>query len=124
MYNIKLLLSGIYPSGVSPIIKAIAPSEGWTSGNQTVVIIGEGFFDGLQAMFGNPTATVWCELITPNAMKVTTPPRTTEGHVDVTLMWQKRPCSKGLGKFHYSCKSLSIFLILFYILRGIYSTLT
>jgi len=93
---------GIYPSGVSPIIKAIAPSEGWTSGNQTVVIIGEGFFDGLQAMFGNPTATVWCELITPNAMKVTTPPRTTEGHVDVTLMWQKRPCSKGLGKFHYS----------------------
>ena len=108
MYNIKLLLSGIYPSGVSPIIKAIAPSEGWTSGNQTVVIIGEGFFDGLQAMFGNPTATVWCELITPNAMKVTTPPRTTEGHVDVTLMWQKRPCSKGLGKFHYSCKSLSI----------------
>ena len=95
--------SGIYPGAVSPIIKAIAPSEGWTSGGQSVVIIGENFFDGLQAMIG--TATVWCELITPHAMKVTTPPRNTEGHVDVSLLYKSRPVSKGLaGKFHYSCE--------------------
>ena len=88
---------------MSPVIKAIAPAEGWTSGGQSVVIIGENFFDGLQAMFG--TATVWCELITPHAMKVTTPPRNTEGHVDVSLLYKSRPVSKGLpGKFHYTCK--------------------
>jgi len=96
-----LVVEGIYPGAVSPIIKAIAPSEGWTSGGQSVVIIGENFFDGLQAMIG--TATVWCELITPHALKVTTPPRNTEGHVDVSLLYKSRPVSKGLaGKFHYS----------------------
>lgn len=101
-YNMHADNSGcIYPGAVSPIIKAIAPSEGWTSGGQSVVIIGENFFDGLQAMIG--TATVWCELITPHAMKVTTPPRNTEGHVDVSLLYKSRPVSKGLaGKFHYS----------------------
>ena len=41
---------------------------GWTSGGQTVIIIGENFFEGLQALFG--TATVWCEVITPHALKV------------------------------------------------------
>ena len=96
-------LPGLYPGGaVSPMIKAIAPAEGWTSGGQSVIIIGEHFFDGLQAMFGS--ATVWCELITPHAMKVTTPPRNTEGHVDVSLLYKSRPISKGLaGKFHYTC---------------------
>ena len=29
-------------------VKAISPSEGWTAGGQTVVIIGENFFDGMQ----------------------------------------------------------------------------
>lgn len=86
---------------MSPIIKAISPAEGWTAGGQTVVIIGENFFEGLQAMFG--TATVWCELITPHAMKVQTPPRNSEGHVDVTLLYKSRPVCKGMpGKFHYS----------------------
>ena len=103
IYSFNFNISGIYPGAVSPIIKAIAPSEGWTSGGQSVVIIGENFFDGLQAMIG--TATVWCELITPHAMKVTTPPRNTEGHVDVSLLYKSRPVSKGLaGKFHYSCE--------------------
>ena len=105
IYSFNFNISGIYPGAVSPIIKAIAPSEGWTSGGQSVVIIGENFFDGLQAMIG--TATVWCELITPHAMKVTTPPRNTEGHVDVSLLYKSRPVSKGLaGKFHYSCEYL------------------
>lgn len=97
-----LVVEGIYPGGaVSPIIKAISPTEGWTSGGQTVILIGEHFFEGLQALFG--TATVWCELITPHAMKVTTPPRNTEGHVDVTLLFKSRPISKGApGKFVYT----------------------
>ena len=77
--------------------------SGWTSGGQTVILIGEHFFEGLQALFG--TATVWCELITPHAMKVTTPPRNTEGHVDVTLLFKSRPISKGApGKFVYTGK--------------------
>ena len=99
-----VFVSGIYPGGaVSPIIKAISPTEGWTSGGQTVILIGEHFFEGLQALFG--TATVWCELITPHAMKVTTPPRNTEGHVDVTLLFKSRPISKGApGKFVYTGK--------------------
>lgn len=101
--NGLVITEGIYPGAVSPIIKAISPTEGWTSGGQTVIIIGENFFDGLQALFG--TATVWCELITPHAMKITTPPRNTEGHVDITLLYKSRPISKGVpGKFHYSCK--------------------
>ena len=29
-------------------VKALSPSEGWTAGGQTIVIIGENFFDGLQ----------------------------------------------------------------------------
>ena len=33
-----------------PQVKALSPSEGWTSGGQTIVIIGENFFDGLQVV--------------------------------------------------------------------------
>ena len=39
---------GIYPHTLVPQIKAVSPSEGWTAGGQTVIIIGENFFDGLQ----------------------------------------------------------------------------
>ena len=39
---------GLYPTTLVPQIKAVSPAEGWTSGGQTVVIIGENFFDGLQ----------------------------------------------------------------------------
>lgn len=44
----------------APSIKAICPSEGWTGGGSTVIIIGENFFDGLQVMFG--TIPVWSEV--------------------------------------------------------------
>lgn len=44
----------------NPIIKAICPSEGWTQGGTSVIIIGENFFEGLQVAFG-PT-TVWSEV--------------------------------------------------------------
>uniref|UniRef100_A0A672JE97 Transcription factor COE3 n=1 Tax=Salarias fasciatus TaxID=181472 RepID=A0A672JE97_SALFA len=41
----------------TPCIKAISPSEGWTTGGATVIIIGDNFFDGLQVVFG--TMLVW-----------------------------------------------------------------
>jgi len=44
----------------APCIKAISPSEGWTTGGATVIIIGDNFFDGLQVIFG--TMLVWSEV--------------------------------------------------------------
>ena len=43
-----------------PIIRAICPSEGWTSGGTNVLVIGEHFFDGLQVVFGS--VIVWSEV--------------------------------------------------------------
>ncbi|NXH84878.1 COE3 factor, partial [Edolisoma coerulescens] len=40
------------PSEATPCIKAISPSEGWTTGGATVIVIGDNFFDGLQVLFG------------------------------------------------------------------------
>lgn len=44
----------------TPCIKAISPSEGWTTGGAMVIIIGDNFFDGLQVVFG--TMLVWSEV--------------------------------------------------------------
>ena len=44
------LYPGLYPTSAIPVIKAISPSEGWTTGGSTVIIIGDNFFDGLQVM--------------------------------------------------------------------------
>lgn len=44
----------------APCVKAISPSEGWTTGGATVIIIGDNFFDGLQVIFG--TMLVWSEV--------------------------------------------------------------
>lgn len=44
----------------TPCIKAISPSEGWTTGGATVILIGDNFFDGLQVVFG--TMLVWSEV--------------------------------------------------------------
>uniref|UniRef100_A0A915HY86 IPT/TIG domain-containing protein n=1 Tax=Romanomermis culicivorax TaxID=13658 RepID=A0A915HY86_ROMCU len=80
----------------TPCIKAICPSEGWTTGGATVMIIGDNFFDGLQVVFG--TLFVWSELITPHAIRVTTPPRHAPGVVDVTLSYKsKQFCRTGPG---------------------------
>ena len=93
----------MFPGALAPVIKALSPSEGWTAGGQTVIIIGENFFEGMQALFG--TSPVWCEFITPHAVRVSTPPRNTEGHVEVALLYKTRPISKGQGgRFHYTCK--------------------
>lgn len=53
---------GLYPPlpVATPCIKAISPSEGWTAGGSTVIIVGDNFFDGLQVVFG--TMLVWSEV--------------------------------------------------------------
>ncbi|XP_014231954.1 transcription factor collier isoform X2 [Trichogramma pretiosum] len=94
--------AGLYPplQMASPCIKAMSPSEGWTSGGSTVVIIGDNFFDGLQVVFG--TVLVWSELITPHAMRVQTPPRQIPGVVEVILSYKGKQFCKGApGRFVY-----------------------
>ncbi|XP_033219676.1 transcription factor collier isoform X1 [Belonocnema kinseyi] len=84
----------------TPCIKAISPSEGWTQGGSTVIIIGDNFFDGLQVVFG--TMLVWSELITAHAIRVQTPPRQIPGVVEVTLSYKSKQFCKGSpGRFVY-----------------------
>ncbi|KAA0716256.1 Transcription factor COE2 [Triplophysa tibetana] len=85
----------------TPCIKAISPSEGWTSGGAMVIVIGENFFDGLQVVFGS--MLVWSELITPHAIRVQTPPRHIPGVVEVTLSYKSKQFCKGApGRFIYT----------------------
>ncbi|XP_053407175.1 transcription factor COE3-like isoform X3 [Mercenaria mercenaria] len=87
--------------GATPCIKAICPSEGWTTGGTTVIIIGDNFFDGLQIVFG--TMLVWSELLTSHAIKVQTPPRHIPGVVEVTLSYKSKQFCKGApGRFVYT----------------------
>ena len=44
----------------TPTIKAICPSEGWTSGGTSIIVIGDHFFDGVQVVFGS--MLVWSEV--------------------------------------------------------------
>ncbi|XP_065210980.1 transcription factor collier [Planococcus citri] len=93
---------GLYPPLplATPCIKAISPSEGWTTGGSTVIIIGDHFFEGLQVVFG--THLVWSELITPHAIRVQTPPRHIPGVVEVTLSYKSKQFCKGSpGRFVY-----------------------
>jgi len=66
-----------------PRILAISPSEGWTMGGQTIVIIGDNFRHGLQVIFGD--LPVFSQLITTHAIRAQTPPRANPGMVEVTL---------------------------------------
>ncbi|CAB1319836.1 unnamed protein product [Coregonus sp. 'balchen'] len=85
----------------TPCIKAISPSEGWTTGGAMVIVIGENFFDGLQVVFGS--MLVWSELITPHAIRVQTPPRHIPGVVEVTLSYKSKQFCKGTpGRFIYT----------------------
>uniref|UniRef100_A0A8D3BQC8 Transcription factor COE4 n=1 Tax=Scophthalmus maximus TaxID=52904 RepID=A0A8D3BQC8_SCOMX len=89
------------PSEATPCIKAISPSEGWTTGGATVILIGDNFFDGLQVVFG--TMLVWSELITPHAIRVQTPPRHIPGVVEVTLSYKSKQFCKGApGRLVYT----------------------
>lgn len=67
------LLAGIYPPlpMATPCIKAISPSEGWTTGGAQVIIVGDNFFDGLQVVFG--TMLVWSEVSETQSRLVSVP---------------------------------------------------
>ncbi|XP_074595579.1 EBF transcription factor knot isoform X1 [Brevipalpus obovatus] len=83
-----------------PTIRAVIPSEGWTQSGAQVVIIGDNFQEGLQAVFG--TNLVWTEYITPNALRCQVPPRHIPGVVEVTLSYKSKQYCKGTpGKFTY-----------------------
>ncbi|CAI5454235.1 unnamed protein product [Caenorhabditis angaria] len=74
-----------------PTIKALCPSEGWVQGGAQVVVVGENFFEGLQVQFG--AVTIWpdaVQVISPHAMRVTTPARHGAGMVDVTLQFKSK----------------------------------
>jgi len=58
--SLMLCFNAGFLSSVTPTIKAVCPSEGWTSGGATVIVIGDNFFDGLQVVFG--TVLVWSEV--------------------------------------------------------------
>ena len=95
-----IFFSAAYNPALSPTVKHVSPQEGWTHGGQTVIIIGDNFFDGLQVYFG--TTPVWSELITSHALRATTPPRSLPGIVEVTLAYKSRQMSKGSpGRFIY-----------------------
>ncbi|ETE67128.1 Transcription factor COE1, partial [Ophiophagus hannah] len=97
----QILLFHVCWKAATPCIKAISPSEGWTTGGATVIIIGDNFFDGLQVIFG--TMLVWSELITPHAIRVQTPPRHIPGVVEVTLSYKSKQFCKGTpGRFIYT----------------------
>lgn len=96
----------------TPCIKAVSPSEGWTTGGAHVIIIGDNFFDGLQVIFG--TMLVWSELITPHAIRVHTPPRHIPGVVEVTLSYKSKQFCKGSpGRFVYICKFIDLLAMIF-----------
>ncbi|KAM5150367.1 LOW QUALITY PROTEIN: transcription factor COE3-like [Callospermophilus lateralis] len=92
------------PSEATPCIKAISPSEGWTTGGATVIIIGDNFFDGLQVVFG--TMLVWTPVpvwFLPRAIRVQTPPRHIPGVVEDTLSYKSKQFCKGSpGCFVYT----------------------
>ncbi|XP_071089804.1 transcription factor COE3-like isoform X5 [Haliotis cracherodii] len=97
----KVEVSSRNELGPTPCIKAICPSEGWTTGGTTVIIIGDNFFDGLQVVFG--TMLVWSELLTSHAIRVQTPPRHIPGVVEVTLSYKSKQFCKGApGRFVYT----------------------
>jgi len=66
-----------------PNIIAISPSEGWTMGGQTIIIIGDNFRQGLQVIFGS--IPVLSQVITSHAIRVQSPPVASPGAVPVTL---------------------------------------
>jgi len=65
-----------------PRILAISPSEGWTMGGQTIVIIGDNFRQGVQVVFGS--LPVNSQFISSHAIRVQSPPMA-PGMVEVTL---------------------------------------
>ncbi|CBY10536.1 unnamed protein product [Oikopleura dioica] len=71
---------------LTPSIKAISPSEGCMSGGTSVVIVGEGFFDGIQVVFNG--TIVYAELISATALRCQTPARSAPGVSEVSLIYK------------------------------------
>ncbi|KAI4459181.1 transcription factor coe family member [Holotrichia oblita] len=91
----RFIIISLYPPlpVATPCIKAISPSEGWTSGGSTVIIVGDNFFDGLQVVFG--TMLVWSEVRVLFYKSV----------VEVTLSYKSKQFCKGApGRFVYVCE--------------------
>eukprot|EP00795_Rhopilema_esculentum_P012291 gene12291-2937_t len=88
-----------------PLIKAMIPSEGWTSGGTQIIIIGENFFEGIQIIFGN--CIVWSvEVFSATALRVVAPPRHMPGMVEVSMAFDSKPYFQGPpGCFIYSSLS-------------------
>ncbi|KAF3838095.1 hypothetical protein F7725_009863 [Dissostichus mawsoni] len=91
-----------YLEHATPSIKAISPSEGWTTGGATVIIIGDNFFDGLQVIFG--TMLVWSEVTDhPPCHPCANSTQTHPGVVEVTLSYKSKQFCKGTpGRFIYT----------------------
>eukprot|EP00794_Sanderia_malayensis_P003996 gene3996-4546_t len=82
------------PLETPPLIKALIPSEGWTSGGTQVIIIGENFFDGIQIVFGN--CIVWSvEVFSSSSLRVVAPPRHMPGMVEISLAFDSKPYFQG-----------------------------
>ena len=83
-----------------PLVLAISPSEGWSMGGQTVVIIGENLCEGLHVLFGSQA--VYSQLINRHALRVQAPPHPGPGSVSVSLALGSRHFSNSApGSFTY-----------------------
>ena len=83
-----------------PLVLAISPSEGWSMGGQTIVIIGENFCEGLHVIFGSQA--VYSQLINRHALRVQSPPHQGPGSVSVSLALGSRHFSNSApGSFTY-----------------------
>ena len=66
-----------------PRVLAVSPSEGWTSGGQTIVVIGDNFRAGLRVVVGG--VAVPSQLISPHTVRVLSPASEAAGPVSVSL---------------------------------------
>jgi len=83
-----------------PKIIAVSPSEGWTMGGQTVIIIGDNFRKGLHVLFGDIPVT--CQLISQHAARVQSPSSPTPSQVSVTLALDNHQfCVESPGQFNF-----------------------
>jgi len=78
------------------IINKIIPAEGPRNGGIEVTILGQGFYQGLDVMFGDQkatTTTFWGE----SSLVCLVPPSPTAGFVPVTLKQMNRPAGPSFG---------------------------
>ncbi|KAI9655218.1 MAG: hypothetical protein M1831_004928 [Alyxoria varia] len=79
------------PEGINvqnpPMIERVHPGQGTCSGNETITILGRGFIQGLEVMFGDSVAlteTLWKD----SALVVRAPARSSPGKVSVMFKHQ------------------------------------